>query len=137
MDNQAMTPQLLQPEEIDRFWSFLQPGLRAVQETDETVEWTIESINHIAKKGDAYTVLAVKGDVAVGFFIGYPQPDGAFFVWVGHLHLGYDLGEGMDMMAAFAKDLGCTRLIFGTNRRGWERIAVKYGFRPTYWEKAI
>lgn len=132
-----MKPYLVSPEEIDRFWSFLAHGLETVKLTDETVEWTLESVNNTAKKGAAYTVLGVKDDVAVGFFMGYPQPDGAFFVWIAHLHLGYDLGEGIDMLASFAKDLGCTRLIFGTNRRGWERIARKYGFRPTYWEKAL
>lgn len=132
-----MTPYLVPPEEIDRFWSFLAHGLETVKLTDETVEWTLESVNNTAKKGAAYTVLGVKDDVAVGFFMGYPQPDGAFFVWIAHLHLGYDLGEGIDMLASFAKDLGCTRLIFGTNRRGWERVARKYGFRPTYWEKAL
>lgn len=132
-----MTPFLVPTEEIDRFWSFLEPGFQAVKETDSTVEWTLESISSIAKNGKAYTVLGIKDDVAVGFFMGYPQSDGAFFVWAAHLHTGYDLGEGIDMLANFAKDLGCTRLIFGTNRRGWERVARRYGFRPTYWEKNV
>jgi hypothetical protein len=132
-----MAPYLVPPEEIDRFWSFLEHGLQAVKETDDTVEWTLESIGETVRSDRAYTVLGLKDDVAVGFFVGYPQPDGAFFVWIAHLHTGYDLGEGIDMLASFAKDLGCTRLVFGTNRRGWERVARKYGFRPTYWEKAI
>ena len=132
-----MAPYLVPPEEIDRFWSFLEHGLQAVKETDDTVEWTLESIGETVRSDRAYTVLGLKDDVAVGFFVGYPQPDGAFFVWIAHLHTGYDLGEGIDMLAGFAKDLGCTRLVFGTNRRGWERVARKYGFRPTYWEKAI
>jgi hypothetical protein len=132
-----MAPYLVPPEEIDRFWSFLEHGLQAVKETDDTVEWTLESISKTVRSGRACTVLGLKDDVAVGFFVGYPQPDGAFFVWIAHLHTGYDLGEGIDMLAGFAKDLGCTRLVFGTNRRGWERVARKYGFRPTYWEKAI
>jgi hypothetical protein len=132
-----MAPYLVPPEEIDRFWSFLEHGLQAVKETDDTVEWTLESISKTVRSDRTYTVLGLKDDVAVGFFVGYPQPDGAFFVWIAHLHTGYDLGEGIDMLAGFAKNLGCTRLIFGTNRRGWERVARKYGFRPTYWEKAI
>ena len=132
-----MTPYLIPPSDIDRFWDFLQQGLDSVKTTDETVEWTLESVNNIAKQGGAYTVLALKDRKVAGFFMGYPQKDGAFFVWTGHLQAGYDLGEGMEMMASFAKDLGCNRLIFGTNRRGWERVAPKYGFRPTYWEKAI
>ena len=124
-------------EEIDRFWSFLHHGLQEVRETDETVEWTLDSVKNTAKNGGVYTVLVVKNDVAVGFFMGYPQPDGAFFVWLAHLRSGYDLGEAIDTLASFAKDIGCKRLIFGTNRRGWERVAPKYGFRPTYWEKAV
>jgi hypothetical protein len=132
-----MAPYLVPTEEIDRFWSFLEHGLQAVKETDDTVEWTLESISKTVRSDRTYTVLGLKDDVAVGFFVGYPQPDGAFFVWIAHLHTGYDLGEGIDMLAGFAKNLGCTRLIFGTNRRGWERVARKYGFRPTYWEKAI
>lgn len=132
-----MAPYLVPPEEIDRFWSFLEHGLQAVKETDATVEWTLESISKTVRSDRTYTVLGLKDDVAVGFFVGYPQPDGAFFVWIAHLHTGYDLGEGIDMLAGFAKDLGCKRLVFGTNRRGWERVARKYGFRPTYWEKAI
>jgi hypothetical protein len=132
-----MTPFLVPLDEIDRFWGFLHHGLQEVRETDETVEWTLDSVKSIAKNGGVYTVLVVKDDVAAGFFMGYPQPDGAFFVWLAHLHVGYDLGEAIDTLAIFAKDIECTRLIFGTNRRGWERVAPKYGFRPTYWEKAV
>ena len=34
----------------------------------------------------------------------------------------------MDTLNAFAKSLNATNIKFGTARKGWERLAKKYGF---------
>ena len=132
-----MTPFQIAPDIVDNVWDLIEPGLRSVKQTDSNVEWTIDSVHDALKAGNATAVFGMKDGLPVGFFAGYPQPDKAFFVWIAYLRAGYDLGEGIQMLEDFAKCIGCTRLIFGTNRRGWERVARRYGFRPSYWEKDI
>lgn len=132
-----MVPFALAPESVDKVWPVLEPGLRSVKETDSNVEWTYDSVRDALKSGRSRAVVVFDNGEPVGFFMGYPQVDGAFFIWAGYLENGFDLGEGFKHVEDFARTLGCNRLIFGTNRRGWERVARKHGFRPSYWEKEI
>jgi hypothetical protein len=132
-----MTPNYVPPELVPDVWPLFVDGLQAVQATDSTVEWTLPSVRDALVHEKAFAVICTAGDTQAGFFIGYPQPDKAFFIWIAHLERGHDLAEGIGHVKDFAKKLGCNRLIFGTNRRGWDRVARKHGFRPSYWEQSI
>jgi hypothetical protein len=132
-----MTPFLVQPHEVDKFWGIFVPGLKEVQKTWDKPDWTLEDIKLSIETNHSYAVVAVKNNEVAGFFIGYPDAENSFFVWAAHLNTGFNLGEGFEMIADFAKSIGCTKLVFGTNRRGWERVAHKHGFRPTFWEKDL
>lgn len=89
------------------------------------------------KSGNADLTLLINDKALAGFYIGYRQPDNGYFIWVGHLSKGYDLAEGFDHIKNTARDMGCNHIIFGSHRKGWERVARKHGFRPSYWEQAI
>jgi len=132
-----MTPYIVKQNEVASLWPIFLPGLHAVIQTDPNVGWTPLGVLDALLKQNAYAVVLTADQTQAGFFMGYPQADGAFFIWIAHLERGYDLGEGIQHVKDFAKKLGCNRIIFGTNRRGWDRVARKHGFRPTYWEQNI
>jgi predicted SpoU family rRNA methylase len=119
----------IQLHEIDHVW----PHIMHLEEFAENGADVLQEL----QAGNAKLTVLVDDRKLAGFYIGYPQPDGGFFVWVGHLHKGHDLAEGFEHIRATARALGCSRIIFGSERKGWERVARKHGFRPSYWEQAL
>ena len=124
-----MTPHLVKNHQIDAVWPYIR-HLESFAADANTV------LSELLEGNAKLTILFDDKEIA-GFYIGYRQPDNGYFVWVGHLNKGYDLAEGFDHIKNTARDMGCSHIIFGSERRGWERVARKHGFRPSYWEQAI
>jgi hypothetical protein len=124
-----MTPYLIQKHKIDTVW----PHIRHL----EQFACDPQNILRELKEGNATLIILMDDKALAGFYIGYRQPDEGYFVWVGHLNKGYDLKEGFDHIRNTARDMGCTHVIFGSERKGWERVARKHGFRPSYWEQKV
>lgn len=124
-----MTPYLVKDHQIDAVW----PHIRHL----ESFAADAQNVLRELKEGNASLTILLDDKDLAGFYIGYRQPDNGYFVWVGHLNKGYDLAEGFDHIRNTARDMGCSHIIFGSERRGWERVARKHGFRPSYWEQAV
>lgn len=88
------------------------------------------------QRGQAEMVVGYDEGDAKGFFTFYtfqpPLGEASLYVWHGYIrpnvHPEY-LKAAFDNVAAVAKENGCTRVVFGTVRKGWERVITKHGFK--------
>lgn len=124
-----MTPYLVKDHQIDVVWPYISHLESFASDPNNVLRELLE--------GNARLTILFDDKEIAGFYIGYRQPDNGYFVWVGHLNKGYDLAEGFDHIKNTARNMGCSHIIFGSERRGWERVARKHGFRPSYWEQVI
>jgi len=44
-------------------------------------------LEKLEKKEGLLCILAVEGDILIGFKLGYPHPDGVFYSWLGGVHV--------------------------------------------------
>jgi len=69
-----------------------------------------------------------------GFFIGKPHENG-IFVWA--VYSEGNLDEGVQHLVNYAKVTNCKHISFQTDRKGWNKVAKKYGFQPNVWRMEI
>lgn len=126
-----MEPRTLQPAQLLNYWPDIKYGLEEVLRKTPTATWIPEDIYAAIKYGHAVCVLGMNNEDIEGFFVGVPKTDKTFFVWA--VWLDGNLQEGVKHLIDFTKKANCTRIAFDTDRKGWERVARKYGFRPKTW----
>jgi hypothetical protein len=122
--------------ELFALWPNVRKGLLRVARKTEGVFWRPEDYYHEIKSGRADLLAITLDSRYVGFIITKfdSHPDGrCLHVWAAY-HQGDDPGFVEDLFGLI-KDLkqalGCVRLSLSSSRKGWVRIAKKYGYRPT------
>lgn len=130
-----MTPRVLQPTELKNYWPELRYGLEEVLCKTPSAAWIPEDVYSAVQAKKAICVMGMKDEEIEGFFVGYPQTDGTFFVWA--VWSAGNLGEGVKHLIDFVKQTKCVRIKFQTDRKGWNRVAQKYGFQPDVWRLEI
>lgn len=130
-----MTPRVIQPEDIKKYWPDIKSGLEKILLKDPVQDWIPEDIYSAIQAKRVICVIGFGEQRVDGFFVGYPMKDGTFFTWVGYV--SGDLEEGINHMVSYAKSLNCTQVKFGTGRKGWDRVARKLGFQPSIWTLKI
>lgn len=68
-------------------------------------------------------------------FVGHALPNGLFFVWAGWSNI--NTPQGFQTIDDVAKRLGCHRVRFETDRKGWKKVATQYGYKPAAWVKEL
>jgi len=48
-----------------------------------------------------------------------------------------NLDEGVMHLVNYAKATNCKHISFQTDRKGWNKVAQKYGFQPNVWRMEI
>ncbi len=126
-----MTPRVLQPEELKHYWRDIKPGLEKVLLKTPTASWIPEDVYSAIQNRKAICVLGIEEEEVVGFFVGHPQPENTFFAWA--VWSKANLDEGVKHLLWYAKEVGCKKVIFQSDRKGWARVLRKYNARPNTW----
>ena len=122
--------EFVHPKDIRSVWWFVKPGLENVLNKSKEA-WIPEDIYAEAKAGTAFIYVASNGLGFIGGFVIKPTPEG-LLVWAAWGEAGYRQ-DAFQWLQAEARRIGAHRIFFETNRRGWDKIAPKFGFRPRVW----
>lgn len=130
-----MTIKTIQPEELKFYWPEIKNGLERVLQKTPTATWIPEEVFSAIFTKRAVCVIGFINDEIDWGFVGLPLQDRVFFVWTGWSNI--NTSQGFRAIDDVAKQLGCHRIKFETDRRGWERVAKQYGYKPSTWVKEI
>lgn len=128
------------PANLHGCWEYLRPGLDrlCLQDADT---WLVEDVYAMLRSGQMTLFLAEEGEALQGFVIGMRQPGFAgdvLYWWAAWAQPGTPdiCPTYWAELKRIALENGCQRMAFASNRKGWERIAPRYGFRKrrTIWE---
>lgn len=93
--------------------------------------WQVEDVYAAILYKKSVCVIGEENGEIQGFFVGYLQEDKKFFVWAVWAIGG--LTEGVKHLKEFCKQANCKGITFQTDRKGWDKVAKKFGFRPSIW----
>jgi len=129
-----MTPRVLQPEELRNYWPEIEYGLKEVLRKTPTARWIPEDVYAAILYKKAVCVMGMVNEDLHGFFVGKPHENG-IFVWA--VYSEGNLDEGVQHLMNYAKATNCKHISFQTDRKGWNKVAKKYGFQPNVWRMEI
>lgn len=123
----------IRPAEMRAHWDKIRPGLLSLIERGQNPGgWLPEDVFFMALQGQITVFLIEVNGEDDGFLI--LRKIDEFGSSRLHIWVLYSL-TNKDVMAIFSDDLdviantaGCTSTSFGTTRKGWEKVAPKYGY---------
>ena len=124
------------PERLREVWPKIRIGLEKMRGNEG---WLIEDVYHALMLNQATLHLVIVDDYC-GFVILQPQEG-----YKKRLHIWLLYNESKhDVMAIFkptleefARNINATALSFSSPRKGWQKVAGRYGFSPTTYEAPI
>lgn len=129
-----MTPRVLQPTELKNYWPEIKYGLEEVLKKTPTATWIPEDVYAELLYKRSVCVLGMHNEDLQGFFVAKPHDNG-LFVWA--VYSEGSLDEGVKHLVDYAKAVECKNITFTTDRKGWTKVAKKYGFHPAAWRMEI
>lgn len=129
-----MTPRVLQPTELKHYWPEIKYGLEQVLKKTPTATWIPEDVYAELLYKRSVCVMGMKNEDLQGFFVAKPHDNG-LFVWA--VYSEGSLDEGVQHLVNYAKAVNCKNITFTTDRKGWAKVAKKYGFQPAVWRMEI
>lgn len=129
-----MIPRVLQPEQLKNYWPEIKYGLEEVLRKTPSANWIVEDVYAAILYKRAVCVVGMVNEDLQGFFVARPQDNG-LFVWA--VYSEGSLDEGVMHLINYAKAINCKHISFQTDRKGWNKVAKKYGFQPNVWRMEI
>jgi hypothetical protein len=123
----------IDPQELRNWWASVKPGLEKIK-SKSPENWIIEDVYTDCFNQRSLLFVLIENNHYQGFFI--LQPLGETL----HLWAAYSLENSYEIVEnalKYIKDMASTAnvksITFSSHRRGWDRRAAKYGFRPKQW----
>lgn len=120
--------------EVKQWWGFVRPGLETILKKSSE-EWIPEDIYANCFNGNALLWVLLDDSKPMGFWILIPRGD-VVHVWCAYTPYRV-LDIGMQLFLDAVKSANMRRVTFESWRKGWDRVARKYGFQPRLWAKEI
>ena len=121
----------IQPNDLRNWWPFVRPGLEKIK-TKSTEPWIPEDVYADCYSQRSLLWVLFSNDKPVGFVVLQPNGD-TLHVWCGFSYEGGWLETGWEHIQQIAKLQGLKKVSFESNRRGWDKVAGKMGFKPRRW----
>jgi len=124
----------VQPKELHEYWPTIRPGLEKVCKFGDA--WIPEDVYTCIKAGTAHLHLIYEGEDLLGFVVTMPVHDYkgiSLHVWAIHsFGQNQSTHDAMHLqLDEWAQKMEAHRITFHSPRKGWERAAARYGFKPT------
>lgn len=135
MPTSLLDKRYIQPAELRGWWRLIRPGLERIKEKS-TEAWIPEDVYADCFEQRSMLWFFLKENRPVGFVI--LQPVGPILhIWCAYAIEEDCLFDAWEHIQEIAKQGGATSLSFDSNRRGWDRMAKKLGFKPRRWIKEL
>jgi hypothetical protein len=120
-------------DQIRGWWSTIKPPLEDIK-THSPENWIVEDVYADLTANRSLLWVVLKEQRFGGFFI--LQPSGIHLhVWAAWtLENDYQMVEdGLKYIKTMASQANAKFITFSSHRKGWQRRAEKYGFKPKQW----
>lgn len=124
---------IVETKDIKAYWGFVRPGLEEILRKSPE-DWIPEDIYAHCLNGNAILWMFM-ADEPLGFWVLIPRGD-TVHVWCAYTPY-HVLDAGMQAFEESVKKAGMKKVTFESNRRGWDKIAKKYGYYPRSWVKEL
>jgi len=120
------------PNDLSNVWDTIKPGLAKVRKHGD--HWREEDVYMAIKQGASNLHIGILDNRYAGFIVTTVQQsyDGVVLhIWVCYSQVGNLLDSGMTHLREWAASVKARRIVFTSDRKGWERVGERHGFRPT------
>jgi len=121
-------------DQLRTHWEFIKHGLEIVRSKGRP-EWLAEDVYCDCYEQRSMAFLAITNNQPYGFVI--LQPIGnSLHIWAAWSSINDELllEQAWQEIQQIAKQGSKTRITFTSQRRGWDRKAIKMGLKPSTWE---
>jgi len=120
----------IEPSELRKWWPSIRKGLDIIK-SHSPENWIPEDVYTDCFNKVSSLWVVIENQRFAGFFV-LQNNDSKVHVWAAWtLENNYQIvDEGLKYIKALAGQVGAKYLTFSSHRRGWQRRAAVYGFRP-------
>lgn len=128
-----MEYRFIDPQHLRDWWASVKPGLEKIKKTSPE-NWIVEDVYTDCFNQKSLLFVLIENNHYAGFFVLQPQGE-TLHLWAAYsLENSYDVVENaLKYIKGMAKEAGVKNITFASFRRGWDRRAAAYGFRPKQW----
>lgn len=125
----------IQPNDLRNWWEWVRPGLIKIK-TKSSEAWIPEDVYADCYSQRSALWVLFSNDKPVGFVVLQPSGE-ALHVWCGFAYEGNWMETAWEHIKGICRVQGFKRVTFDSNRRGWDKVAGKMGFKPRRWVAEI
>ena len=120
----------IEQKELRKWWPSIRKGLDEIK-SHSPENWIPEDVYADCFNGISSLFVVIDNQRFAGFFILQPM-ENTVHVWAGWtLENNYQIvADGLKYIKSLASQAGAKYLTFSSHRKGWQRRAAFYGFRP-------
>ena len=120
-------------QELRNWWAAIKPGLEKIK-SKSPENWIIEDVYTDCFNQRSLLFVLIENNHYKGFFILQPMGE-TLHLWAAYsLENSYEVVENaLKYIKGMASSANVKYITFSSHRRGWDRRAAAYGFRPKQW----
>ncbi len=120
-------------QELRKWWATIKPGLDKIK-TRSPENWIVEDVYTDCFNQRSLLFVLIENNHYKGFFILQPMGE-TLHLWAAYsLENSYEVVENaLKYIKNMALSANVKYITFSSHRRGWDRRAASYGFRPKQW----
>lgn len=128
-----MEYRFIAPQELRQWWASVRPALDKIK-SKSPENWIVEDVYTDCFNQKSLLFVSIENNHFKGFFILQPQGE-TLHLWAAYsLENSYDVVENaLKYIKGMAAEAKVKYITFSSHRRGWNKRAVQYGFRPKQW----
>lgn len=128
-----MEYRFIAPQELRQWWASVRTGLEKIKRRSPE-NWIIEDVYTDCFNQKSLMFVLIENNHFKGFFILQPQGE-TMHLWAAYtLENSYDVVENaLKYIKGMAAEAKVKYITFSSHRRGWDKRAAQYGFRPKQW----
>ena len=123
----------IDPQDLRNWWAAIKPGLEKIK-SKSPENWIIEDVYTDCFNQKSLLFVLIENNRYEGFFILQPMGE-TLHLWAAYsLENSYEVVENaLKYIKGMAREANVKNITFSSHRRGWDRRAKAYGFRPNKW----
>jgi hypothetical protein len=123
----------IEPQQLRGWWESIKPALEKIRSRGND-GWIVEDVYTDCFNQKSLLFVLIENNHYKGFFVLQPMGE-TLHVWAAYsLENSYEVVENaLKYIKGMAAQATVKYLTFSSHRRGWDRRAAAYGFRPKQW----
>lgn len=123
----------IEPQQLRGWWESIKPALEKIRSRGND-GWIVEDVYTDCFNQKSLLFVSIENNHYKGFFILQPMGE-TLHLWAAYsLENSYEVVKNaLKYIKGMAAQANVKNITFSSHRRGWDRRAAAYGFRPKLW----